>query len=149
MEDAMKAIGSRVWVLIAAIAVLWTGGMPIFSVPPGVKPQRYAAVIGLCPERVGEYTRLHANVWPDVLVRLRASNIRNYSIYLKEIERGKFYLFSYYEYIGSDYAADMARLAADPVIKKWWELTDPCQIPIPLRGEKEFWAGMREVFHME
>jgi len=43
----------------------------------------------------------------------------------------------------------MARLAADPVIKKWWELTDPCQIPIPLRGEKEFWAGMRGVFHME
>ena len=85
MEDAMKATGSRVWVLIAVIAVLWTGGVPIFSVPPGVNSQRFAAVIGLRPERVGEYTRLDANVWPDVLSAGCAPKyIRNYSIYLKE-----------------------------------------------------------------
>ena len=145
----MKAIWLRVGALTAVIAALSTGGTPIFSVSPVVKPQRHAAVIGLRSERVEEYTRLHAKVWPDVLVKLRECNIRNYSIFLKEIEHGKFYLFSSYEYTGTDYASDMARLAADPVIKEWWKLTDPCQVPVPLRGEKEFWAGMKEVFHME
>jgi L-rhamnose mutarotase len=145
----MKMTWLRVGALTAVIAALSTGEAPVFPVPPGVKPQRYAAVVGLRPERAEEYKRLHAKVWPDVLVKLRACNIRSYSIYLKEIEHGKFYLFSYYEYTGTDYASDMARLAADPVIREWWKLTDPCQVPVPLRGEKEFWAGMEEVFHME
>ena len=34
-------------------------------------------------------------------------------------------LFSYYEYIGTDHAADQARIAADPATQRWWQLTDP------------------------
>ncbi len=144
----MNITRMRVVACAAVAFMLWSGGAPVQSVP-GMQPKRYAAVIGLKPEKIPEYTRLHAAVWPEVLVKLRAANIRNYSIYLREIERGKFYLFSYYEYVGGDFSSDMARLAADPALKKWWKLTDPCQSPIPLRGEGEFWAGMKEVFHME
>jgi len=43
----------------------------------------------------------------------------------------------------------MAVLAADPEIKAWWKMTDPCQIPIQLKKEGEFWAGMDEVFHTD
>lgn len=116
---------------------------------PGRKVQRFGSVICLRIEKVVEYRRLHSQVWPAVLNRLRACNIRNYSIYLKETEPGKYYLFSYYEYIGTDLTSDMAVLAADPEIKAWWKLTDPCQIPIPLRKQGEFWAGMEEVFHTD
>ena len=45
--------------------------------------QRMGMVIGLKPEKVEEYKRLHAAVWPDVLTMISACNIKNYSIYLK------------------------------------------------------------------
>jgi len=116
---------------------------------PGRTVERFGSVIGVRPEKVEEYRRLHSQVWPGVLNRLRECNIRNYSIYLKEIEPGKYYLFSYYEYTGADFARDAAALATDPEIQAWWKLTDPCQTPVPLRKPGESWAGMDEVFHME
>jgi L-rhamnose mutarotase len=48
--------------------------------------KRYGAVIGLQPDRVAEYKRLHAAVWPDALEQITASNITNYSIFLKQPE---------------------------------------------------------------
>ena len=98
---------------------------------------------------IEEYKRLHAKPWPDVINTIHECNIRNYSIYLKEVEQGNYYLFSYFEYTGNDFNADMTKMAADPITQKWWEQTDPCQIPIPERGEKEFWASMEEVFHTD
>jgi len=113
------------------------------------KVQRYGTVIGLKPEKLAYYKELHAAAWPGVLRKIKECNIRNYSIYLKEVEPGKLYLFSYFEYIGDDFEADMARMAADPTTQKWWKETDPCQIPIATRGEKEFWSRMDEVFHLD
>jgi L-rhamnose mutarotase len=48
--------------------------------------QQMGMVLGLKPEKVAEYVRLHAAVWPDVLAMISACNIKNYSIYLKEPE---------------------------------------------------------------
>jgi L-rhamnose mutarotase len=116
---------------------------------PGRRVQRFGSVIALRPEKVEEYRRLHAKVWPGVLHRLRECNIHNYSIYLKEVEPGNTLLFSYFEYNGSDFARDADALAADPIIQSWWKITDPCQTPVPLRKPGEKWAGMEEVFHTE
>ena len=116
---------------------------------PDQQIKRYGSVIGLKPEMIEKYKELHANTWPGVLKMIHECNIRNYSIYLKEIEPGKYYLFSYFEYIGKDFDADMAKMAVDPTTQKWWKETDPCQIPISTRGEKEFWASMEEVFHTD
>ena len=68
----------------------------------------YGSVIRVRPESLDAYKRYHAAVWPEVLDMIRKSNIRNYSIYLKDD-----LLFGYFEYHGSDYAADMARMGAD------------------------------------
>ena len=106
--------------------------------------KRYASVIGLNEEKKAEYIALHAAVWPDVLKMITACNIRNYSIYLKEPEN---LMFAYFEYHGDDYAADMAKMAADPVTQKWWDVCMPCQKPLETRKEGEWWADMREVFH--
>ncbi|HKL21120.1 MAG TPA: L-rhamnose mutarotase [Tichowtungia sp.] len=111
--------------------------------------QRFGSVIGLKEEALAEYKRLHVEVWPDVLKLLSESNIRNYSIYLTQFDDGKYYLFSYLEYTGSDATADFGRLAGEPVIQKWWELTDPLQIPLKTRTEGEHWKSMDEVFHMK
>jgi len=105
---------------------------------------RYGMVIQVAPGQLDEYKRLHADVWPDVLEMIRACHIRNYSIYHKDG-----YLFSYFEYTGDDFEADMTRMAADPVTQRWWALCKPCQQPLPTRGESEWWAAMEEVFHCE
>lgn len=106
--------------------------------------KRYGQIIRLKPDRVEEYKELHAAVWPDVLNKITACKIHNYSIYLKDTT-----LFSYFEYIGEDFDADMARMAADPGIQKWWDVCKPCMLPIETREEGEWWANMEEVFHQE
>jgi L-fuconate dehydratase len=106
--------------------------------------RRYGQVIGLKPEQVETYERLHAQVWPEVLAMIQACNIRNYSIFRQGIQ-----LFAYFEYVGADFAADMARMAADPTTRAWWTLTDPLQEPLPDRAPDEWWATMREVFHTD
>ena len=106
--------------------------------------QRMGMVIGLKPERIAEYKRLHAAVWPEVLEMITACDIRNYSIFLKEPEN---LLFGYWEYHGTDFAADAARMAADPRTQEWWAVCMPCQEPRATRKEGEWWAMMEEVFH--
>ena len=110
--------------------------------------ERYGMVIGIKPEKIEVYKKLHAAAWPGVLAKITECHIRNYSIFIREVDKGQFLLFSYFEYTGGDFAADMARMAADPVTREWWKETDPCQLPIPARGEKEFWSRMEEVFHL-
>jgi L-rhamnose mutarotase len=111
--------------------------------------KRYGWVIGLRPEKIAEYKRLHAAVWPDVLKMITACHIQNYSIYLRQLEDGRHYLFSYLEYAGSDFAGDMAKMAADPVTQEWWKHCQPCQIPLANRAAGEWWADMEEVFHCD
>lgn len=111
--------------------------------------KRIGSVIRLREEKLEEYKRLHAAVWPDVLKMIRQSHIRNYSIYLRRLDDGKHYLFSYFEYTGSDFAADMAKIAADPVTQQWWAVCKPCQQPLASRGPDEWWADMEEVFHQD
>lgn len=104
--------------------------------------QRFGQLIGIKPEAVAEYERLHAAVWPAVLATIEACNIRNYSIF-----RHQHLLFAYFEYTGDDFAADMARMAADPATQEWWAICKPLQQPLPDTSPDEWWQTMREVFH--
>lgn len=106
--------------------------------------KRFGMVIGLRPEAEKEYRERHAAVPPDVLGTIRQCNIRNYSIYFKD---GM--LYSYFEYYGTDFAADMAKMAADPATQRWWALMKPMQKPVATRQEHEWWAEMEEVFHID
>ncbi len=98
----------------------------------------------MAPGRLEEYKRLHAAVWDSVKKMIKECNLQNYSIYYKDG-----YLFSYYEYTGNDYAADMAKMAADPETQRWWTFCEPCQQPLESRAEGEWWATMEEVFHLD
>ena len=111
--------------------------------------QRYGMVLGVKEEKIAEYKELHAAVWPDVLKMIAECSIHNFSIYLRKLPDGKHYLFSYFEYVGADFVADCARMAADPTTQKWWDLCMPCQEPLPDRAEGEWWADMEEVFHCD
>ncbi|HCW65854.1 MAG TPA: L-rhamnose mutarotase, partial [Thalassospira lucentensis] len=56
-------------------------------------------------------------------------------------------LFAYFEYVGTDFDADMAKMAADPETQRWWSFCEPLQRPLESRNEGEWWAEMEEVFH--
>ena len=105
---------------------------------------RHGSVIRLRPEHEQRYRELHAAVWPDVLAQIRRSGLRNYTIFLRDG-----LLFSYYEYVGDDLAADLAAMADDPATREWWTLTDPCQQPVATAAPGEHWAAMEEVFHAD
>ena len=106
--------------------------------------KRYGSVIKVSPESIEEYKRYHAAVWPGVLAMIRSCNIRNYSIFLKDD-----FLFGYFEYHGTNYEEDVAKMAADPKTQEWWDVMMPMQRPLETRAPGEWWANMEEVFHCE
>jgi L-rhamnose mutarotase len=111
--------------------------------------KRYGSIVGLREDKLDEYKRLHAAVWPGVLKMIAECNLRNYSIYLRRMPDGKHYLFSYFEYRGQDFAADMAKMATDPVTQEWWAVCKPCQEPLPDVASGGWWADAEEVFHCD
>ena len=70
---------------------------------------RHGEVIAIKSEYIDSYIEHHRTVWPEVAAKIYECNIRNYSIYMDDG-----FLFAYYEYVGPDFASDMARMAADP-----------------------------------
>jgi L-rhamnose mutarotase len=106
--------------------------------------KRYGMLIRVKPEQLEKYKEIHRHVWPEVLNTIKKCNIQNYSIYYKD---GM--LFAYYEYMGDDYQADMAKMAADPKTQEWWKITDPMQVPLETHSEGEWWANLEEVFHTD
>jgi L-rhamnose mutarotase len=111
---------------------------------PKASVKRVGMVIRIKPGKIADYKRLHADSNPGVRDLLAKANIRNFSIFLRQLDDGQYYLFGYYEYTGSNYDADMAKLAAEPRNKEWLLVTDPMQIP--LKGEKT-WSMMEQVYH--
>ena len=110
---------------------------------PG-KVQRIGWVIKVKPEKLEEYKKLHANPWPEVNAMIKECNIQNYSIYYRDGQ-----LFSYLEYTGENFDADMKKMAADSITNEWWKLTDPCQEPVDSAEEGVWWADLEEVYHLD
>ena len=104
--------------------------------------KRIGQIIGVDPGQFEKYKKYHSAVWPEVLEMIRKCNITNYSIFYKDG-----LLFAYFEYTGEDFGADMAKMAADPKTREWWDIMMPMQRPLDTRDEGEWWAGMEEVFH--
>ena len=111
---------------------------------PSNEAQRYASLIDVRPESGEEYKKLHAAFWPGVLEQIKRSNIQNYSIFLHDSR-----LYSYFEYTGDDFSADMDAMAQDPETQRWWDVCKPLQKKVPTAKEDEWWAEMKEVFHID
>ena len=67
----------------------------------------------------------------EILKKITACNIRNYSIFHKDG-----LLFAYMEYIGDDFEADMAKMAADPKTQEWWAIMEPMQQPLETQRQR-------------
>ena len=105
---------------------------------------RIAQVIRLDPDRIEEYERVHAAVWPEVLAQLSRSGIRNYSIHRYET-----LLFANFEYVGDDFESDMAAMADDETTRRWWAVCEPMQRPVEECAARDWWHTIPEVFHVD
>ncbi|PXV86274.1 L-rhamnose mutarotase [Lachnotalea glycerini] len=103
---------------------------------------RIGRVVKVKADMKERYKQLHAKPWAEVTKAIHDCNIKNFSIYLK----GEL-LFSYFEYIGDNYAQDMKAL--DELTKDWLKETDQCQEPVEGALEGELWSVMEEVFYQE
>lgn len=104
--------------------------------------ERYGKIIKVKPEKFKYYKELHANPWPEVIAAIAECNIRNFSIFCRDG-----YLFSYYEYVGNDYAEDMGKLGM--LTRHWLQETDQCQQPLETAAPGEWWTEMAELFHQD
>jgi L-rhamnose mutarotase len=73
---------------------------------------RAAFVLTIKPDKVDEYVRAHAQVWPELRQAIRAAGIHNYSIF-----RYGNQAFGYLEADNLDHA--WAYLAAQEVNQRW------------------------------
>jgi len=105
---------------------------------------RHGQVIRLKPGKLEDYRKYHAKAWPGVLDMIARCNIHNYSIFHKDGT-----LYAFFEYTGTDFDADMKRMAADPETQRWWDIMKPMQEAVATRADGEWWAEMEEVFHVD
>lgn len=74
--------------------------------------ERAAFVLRVRPDRIDDYLAAHRAVWPEMLDALRASGIRNYTIF-----RDGTNVFGYFE--ADDVEASAAYMAAQEVNARW------------------------------
>jgi L-rhamnose mutarotase len=109
----------------------------------------YGSMIELRPGMEEKYRKLHADVWPEVKAAITKAHIRNYNIFVAELD-GKRYLFSFFEYTGTDSKVDFAGMAKDPTTRdKWWPVTNVCQIRLPGTPKGQQWLPLEQVMHID
>lgn len=106
--------------------------------------RRFGQMIKIKPENLEAYKKYHADPFPGVNEMIKECHLQNYSIF----SRGE-YLFTYFEYTGEDYEADMAKMAADPATQKWWDAVKPLMSPLEDRSPEEFWSDMEEIYYLK
>jgi L-rhamnose mutarotase len=148
----------------------------IFMTSTNQGPRRLGQYLYLKPDRIEEYKKCHAAVWPEVLKQIESSNIRDCALFpissshLFHLKRTFFLcifsdsiflsllprptLFASFKYVGNSFDEDMARMAANPKVQEWWRMTDGMQqSPVDgAVGSKDgpgWWGVMEEVFHVE
>ncbi len=105
--------------------------------------KRVGMVIKIKPEFIEEYKAVHSDSNAGVRDLLIKANMRNFSIFLHQLDDGNWYEFGYYEYTGDDFEADMAKLAKHPRNIEWLKICDPMQVPL---DGYEGWAEMEQVY---
>ena len=105
--------------------------------------RRVGMMIKIKPDKLEEYMALHADSVEGVRDLLIKYNLRNFSIFMTQLEDSNYYEFGYYEYWGNDFEGDMEKLEAEPRNKLWLELCEPMQIP--LKGETS-WKEMKKIY---
>ncbi|NLC25435.1 MAG: L-rhamnose mutarotase [Fastidiosipila sp.] len=104
----------------------------------------YGQLGRLKPNKIDDYVKLHADVWPGVIEMMKECNLSNYSTFLY----GEM-VFAYFEYEGDNYEIDMQKMADDLLTQEWWTHTHPCFVEYAISKDSQFYHDMKQIFYME
>jgi L-rhamnose mutarotase len=105
-------------------------------------PQRYAYKLRIKADAIEEYEREHRRVWPELLAKLKAVGISDYSIF----RRGQDLTLVMR---ADDFDKAWDELEADPVNQRWQEFMGRLFEPVPDQKNGERFAMLQEVFYLE
>ncbi|MCL4416002.1 MAG: L-rhamnose mutarotase [Actinobacteria bacterium] len=86
-----------------------------------------------------EYIKRHKEIWPDVLRLIKKAGVKNYSIFISELD-----LFSYFEVENWDEA--IKKMLSDSIGEKFQEYMAPL---MDAEDPKSPWTVIDEVFYLE
>ncbi|MHC0432962.1 L-rhamnose mutarotase [Streptomyces sp. O3] len=104
--------------------------------------QRVCFLLKVRQDRLTEYRRRHAAVWPDMLEALSACGWRNYSLFLREDGL----LVGYLE--TEDFTAAVTAMEATEVNARWQAEMSPLFEPLDGQRPDEAMKPLTEVFHL-
>ena len=140
-----------VWTLVLSVMVVGgqlvgEGGVaPAFGGEVAPKVQRYGHLAKITPEAIERYKKFYADNENDLSKALTQHNIRNASVWLKELTEGEPYLFAYFDYTGGDLASDLDHMEETPVGKKS-RAADADALRAFAPASHAGWVAMEEVF---
>lgn len=105
--------------------------------------QRVCFQLQVKPDRMEEYKRRHAAVWPDMLAALHETGWHNYSLFLREDGL----LIGYVE--TPDLAAAQAGMAATEVNARWQAEMAEFFVDLDGAAPDTGFVQLTEVFHLE
>jgi L-rhamnose mutarotase len=105
--------------------------------------QRICFLLTVKPERMEEYRRRHADVWPEMRQALRETGWRNYSLFLADDGL----LVGYLE--TEDFAAAQAAMAKREVNARWQAEMQEFFVDLGERRPDEGMQPLPLVFHLE
>lgn len=105
--------------------------------------ERVCFLLKVKPDRLEEYKRRHAAVWPDMLQALRETGWHRYSLFLREDGL----LVGYFE--TPDLQAAQEGMAAREVNARWQRDMGPFFENLGDKRPDEGFMRLEEVFHLE
>jgi L-rhamnose mutarotase len=105
--------------------------------------RRYCFLLRVRPERMEEYRRRHAAVWPEMLQALADTGWRNYSLFLADDGL----LVGYVE--ADDLRASQAAMARTEVNARWQAEMAPFFTDLDGRRPDEGFVLLDEIFNLE
>ena len=106
--------------------------------------KRVCFLLKVKKDRLVEYRRRHAAVWPEMLEALRETGWRNYSLFVRDDGM----LVGYVE-IATDFDTARAEMAKREVNARWQKDMAPFFEAIEGRRPDEAMMTLEEVFHLE
>jgi L-rhamnose mutarotase len=97
------------------------------------------------PERIAEYRRLHARIWPEVAAGLRSLGLSNMRIWIS----GRRLFMTYDAPDGFDPTRDYQGYASNPRVQEWDALMRTFQRQVPGARPGEWWSAMDLVFDLD
>lgn len=104
--------------------------------------QRICFLLRIKPERLEEYKRRHAAVWPEMLRALREAGWHNYSLFLRDDGL----LVGYLE--TPDFEQALARMTQTEVNRRWQREMAEFFEGAPGRLADEQMSPLPEIFHL-